>query len=159
MSTKNQRKRIFVALISGFIFAIGLGLAGMTQPQKVLGFLDVQHWDPSLLFVMGGAITVHVFAYFFASRKSHPLFDSSWHYPKRNDVTLRLVLGAALFGVGWGLGGFCPGPGLVSLFSGDLRSLTFVTAMILGMWIFGRISRMNAFRFLSENHANTERHK
>lgn len=132
----NQAKQNAVSFLVGFIFAVGLALSGMTQPQKVIGFLDPWHWDPSLLFVMMGAVGVHALSYLFLKRKSSPLLDTKWHLPTRRDLTTRLVLGSAIFGVGWGLAGFCPGPGLTSLASGDLRPLIFVAAMILGMILF-----------------------
>lgn len=125
-----------VSLICGFIFAIGLALSGMTQPQKVIGFLNPWDWDPALLFVMVGAIGVHALFYPLTSRRRSPLLDTKWHIPTRNDLTTRLVLGAALFGIGWGLGGYCPGPGVTSLAAGDLRAVAFVAAMIVGMLLF-----------------------
>lgn len=133
---KNRSRQIFVALMAGVTFALGLAMAGMTQPQKVIGFLDPWHWDPSLLFVMAGAISVHAISYPFIKRRPSPLFDTKWHIPNRKDLTPRLIIGAALFGFGWGMGGFCPGPGLVSLPTGDSRALVFVITMALGMFIF-----------------------
>lgn len=132
-------KQNIAAFVSGFIFAIGLAIGGMTQPQKIIGFLNPWHWDPSLLFVMIGAISVHAIAYPLIRKKlSAPLFDSRWHLPTRKDITARLIIGSALFGVGWGLGGYCPGPGLTSLASGDFRAEIFVLAMIVGMILFKR---------------------
>ena len=123
----------FVSFFVGLLFAVGLALSGMTQPQKVIGFLNPWSWDPSLLFVMLGAVGIHIITYPLIKRRASPLLDSEWHIPTRKDITPQLILGSALFGIGWGLGGFCPGPGLVSLFSGDFRSVLFVTAMVLGM--------------------------
>ena len=130
-----------VSFAVGFIFAIGLAISGMTQPQKVIGFLNPWEWDPSLLFVMLGAVGVHIISYPLVKRKSSPLLDTIWHVPKRNDVTARLILGSAIFGVGWGLGGYCPGPGVTSLASGDLRAYLFVGTMIVGMLLFKRTER------------------
>ena len=125
-----------VSLAVGFLFAVGLAMSGMTQPQKIIAFLDPANWDPSLLFVMLGAVGVHIVAYPLIRRRSSPLLDSKWHVPTRKDITPRLILGAALFGVGWGLAGFCPGPAWTSLASGDARVFVFVAAMILGMYLF-----------------------
>lgn len=130
-----------VSFAVGFIFAIGLAISGMTQPQKVIGFLNPWEWDPSLLFVMLGAVGVHIISYPLVKRKSSPLLDTIWHVPKRNDVTARLILGSAIFGVGWGLGGYCPGPGVTSLASGDLRAYLFVGTMVVGMLLFKRTER------------------
>ncbi|MBL7543165.1 MAG: YeeE/YedE family protein [Bdellovibrionaceae bacterium] len=126
----------FVAFIVGFIFSIGLAISRMTQPQKVIGFLNPFEWDPSLLFVMVGALTVHIISYALIKRRHSPLLDSQWHVPSRKDITMRLLLGSAIFGFGWGLGGFCPGPGVTSLVSGDLRAVLFVLSMLAGMILF-----------------------
>ena len=120
----------------GFLFAIGLAFSGMTQPQKILGFLNPWDWDPSLLFVMVGAVGVHSLTCPLIRRRASPLLDTKWHVPTRKDVTPRLVLGSALFGVGWGLGGFCPGPAVTSLASGNLQPFLFVGAMVIGMILF-----------------------
>lgn len=120
----------------GFIFAVGLAISGMTQPQKIISFLSPSDWDPSLLFVMLGAVGVHLLSYPLVKRRHSPLLDTKWHVPTRRDLTPRLILGSAIFGVGWGIAGFCPGPALTSLFSGDLRSIVFVVAMIFGMILF-----------------------
>lgn len=125
-----------VAFFVGLVFTIGLALSGMTQPEKVIAFLSPWSWDPSLLFVMMGAIVVHAISYPLVRRRASPLLDSKWHIPSRKDITPRLILGSALFGLGWGLGGYCPGPGLTSISSGDVRSIAFVIAMIIGMLLF-----------------------
>lgn len=118
----------------GAIFAAGLAIAGMTKPSKILGFLDISGaWDASLAFVMLGAIAVHFIAFRLVMRRSAPLFDIKFHVPTRKDIDLRLVLGAALFGVGWALGGFCPGPGLVALGGGSLNAVVFIIGMTTGM--------------------------
>ncbi len=108
----------------------------MTQPQKIIGFLNPWAWDPSLLFVMIGAVGVHILTYPLVRKRASPLLDAKWHIPTRKDVTIRLILGSSLFGIGWGLGGFCPGPGMTSLASGDLRVFIFVGAMLAGMILF-----------------------
>jgi uncharacterized membrane protein YedE/YeeE len=120
---------------AGAVFGVGLALAGMTRPAKVIGFLDVLGgWDPSLAFVMIGAILVHAAAYRLVPRMPKPLWAERWGIPTRRDVDLRLLLGAALFGAGWGLGGYCPGPALTSVFAGASSTLLFTGAMLAGMW-------------------------
>lgn len=130
---------------SGLLFALGLGISGMTQPAKVVGFLDITgDWKPELMFVMGGAIAVHLIAYRLVPRMSRPLFEPRFGIPTRRDVDLRLVGGAVLFGAGWGLGGFCPGPGIVSLVSGQWQALVFVAAMLVGMLGFHTFEKVRA---------------
>ena len=119
---------------SGALFALGLGLSGMTDANTVLGFLNLAGpWDPSLAFVMVGAVAVHLPLYRLIARRPSPLFTTRFHLPTRRDVDGRLLGGAALFGAGWGLGGFCPGPGLVSTMSMGLSALAFTAAMVGGM--------------------------
>lgn len=140
MSTRAQRA---VALGSGLLFGIGLVISGMTKPEKVLGFLDVfGAFDPSLLFVMVGAIGVHFFAYRWVNRHEAPLFDRSFWVPTRRDIDAKLVVGAMIFGAGWGLGGYCPGPAIVSLAGGGLAALVFVIAMIAGMFLTAKLEGM-----------------
>jgi uncharacterized membrane protein YedE/YeeE len=125
------------AFISGLIFALGLGISGMTQPAKVTAFLDITgNWDPSLAFVMGGAILVHAVLSRLIQRRTTPLFASTFAVPTRTDIDMRLVGGAVLFGIGWGLGGFCPGPAVTSLASGNTAVVIFVIAMLAGMYLF-----------------------
>ena len=119
---------------AGVVFALGLGLAGMTQPAKVFGFLNVfGTWDPSLAFVMGGAIAVHAVAVRLAAGRPAPILAERFSGPTRTAIDGRLLGGAALFGVGWGLGGYCPGPAIVSLASLDLAPIVVVVGMIAGM--------------------------
>lgn len=132
----NQTKQSAISFAVGLIFAIGLTFSGMTQPQKIIGFLNPFAWDPALLFVMIGAVGVHMITYPLIRKRTSPILDTKWHVPTRNDVTARLILGSALFGIGWGLGGYCPGPGVTSMASGDLRAVVFVGAMIVGMILF-----------------------
>jgi uncharacterized membrane protein YedE/YeeE len=121
----------------GLTFGAGLLVSGMSQPAKVVGFLDVLgDWDPSLAFVMGGAIAVHVLAYRLVTRMPHPLWAPKWGIPSRKDVDGRLLAGAALFGAGWGLGGYCPGPALTSVAAGAPETLLFTGSMLAGMWGF-----------------------
>jgi len=131
-----QMKQSAISFFVGLLFAIGLAVSGMTQPKKIIDFLNPSSWDPSLIFVMVGAVGFHLISYPLVRRRPSPLLDTKWHVPSRRDVTPRLILGSALFGVGWGLAGFCPGPALTSLAAGDLRSILFVGAMIFGMLLF-----------------------
>ncbi len=121
---------------AGALFGIGLGISGMTNPQKVLGFLDVTGaWDPSLAFVMMAALAVHITLSRVIRRRGMPLFDRTFHFPTRKEIDAPLVVGAALFGVGWGLAGFCPGPALVSLASAKAPAIVFVASMTVGMML------------------------
>ncbi|MBX9766775.1 MAG: YeeE/YedE family protein [Bdellovibrionales bacterium] len=120
----------------GFIFALGLGISGMTQPQKVMRFLDVfGNWDPSLMFVMIGAIGVHAIALKLLTPRRTMSSTTAFSRNQR-PITPALLIGATLFGIGWGLGGFCPGPALTSLGSFHPRSIAFVLSMVVGMWLF-----------------------
>ena len=106
----------------------------MTQPTKVVGFLDVfGNWDPSLLFVMMGAIAVHLVAYKLILKRKSPLFSDTWHLPTKTDITPSLLVGSMIFGLGWGLGGYCPGPAVVAMASLDIRPIFFAGSMIAGM--------------------------
>jgi len=121
----------------GLLFGLGLLLSGMTDPGKVLGFLDLfGAWDPSLAFVMGGAITVGLFAFALAKKRSTAFLGGAMQLPTSRDIDRRLVLGGVTFGVGWGLAGFCPGPGLVSLAAGQPKAAVFIAAMVAGMLVF-----------------------
>lgn len=123
--------------VSGVLFALGLGISGMTHPEKIIAFLDVTgNWDPSLMLVMVGAIGVYSVGYRWVRRNEAPLFADAFSVPDRRDVDRRLVGGAALFGIGWGLGGFCPGPSIVALFSGAPAVFVFVASMLVGMVAF-----------------------
>ncbi len=126
---------IVAAATAGALFGIGLLLSGMTRPARVVGFLDpTRGWDPSLAFVMGGAMVVYAGAYHLVRRRWRtPWLDTTFHVPSRRDIDVGLVVGAAIFGVGWGLGGLCPGPALVSAAAGSHTALTFVAAMLVGM--------------------------
>jgi uncharacterized membrane protein YedE/YeeE len=129
--------RSLVAALAGVLFGAGLLVSGMTRPAKVIGFLDVTGaWDPSLAFVMAGAVLVNASLFWtVARRRRAPWLDATFHLPTRRDVDLPLVAGSALFGIGWGLGGFCPGPGLVSAAAGSTAGLAFVAAMLAGMLV------------------------
>jgi uncharacterized protein len=146
-------QRVFWALLSGLIFGVGLVVGGMTQTAKVLGFLDIGGiangvsstaerglWDPSLAFVMGGALLVSVVAFAVTPRKNKPWADIQFHLPTRNDIDRPLLLGGALFGIGWGLAGYCPGPAFASLLSGSTDVMIFMIAMGAGMWAAKRVT-------------------
>ncbi len=121
----------------GLLFGIGLILSGMTDPGKVIGFLDLfGMWDPSLALVMGGAILVGVFAFALAKKRTRSILGGAMHLPSSRDIDRRLVLGSLAFGAGWGLAGFCPGPAIVSLGAGQPKAVVFVIAMIAGMALF-----------------------
>ena len=132
--------QLLMALVSGLVFGIGLIISGMTDPSKVTGFLDLAgKWDPSLAFVMGGAILVGLFAFRFAATRSRTLLGDPMRLPTARQIDSRLVLGGLTFGVGWGLAGYCPGPALASLASlatGGSKPLIFTVAMLAGMAIF-----------------------
>jgi uncharacterized protein len=131
-----------VAFLAGAVFAIGLGVSGMTQPEKVQGFLDVTGaWDPSLAFVMMGALGVHLAFALRAKRSPRPLFADAYVLPQSRRVDAPLVVGSAMFGLGWGAAGYCPGPAVVSLVSLSPSSVAFVAAMLAGMALHGAFER------------------
>jgi uncharacterized membrane protein YedE/YeeE len=133
--------RYLIALLSGLVFGLGLIAGGMTDPAKVKAFLDLfGAWDPSLALVMGGAIMVGVFAFAAARRRSRSWTGESMELPTSRVIDRRLLLGGVLFGTGWGIGGFCPGPALVALGSGLAQAWVFVPAMLAGMWLHDRLS-------------------
>lgn len=127
---------IFIALASGLLFGVGLIAGGMTDPSKVQGFLDLfGRWDPSLAFVMGGAILVGSVGFALARRRQVAWTGDAMELPKSRIVDTRLLAGGALFGIGWGLGGLCPGPALTALGAGFAPAAWFVAAMLAGMWL------------------------
>jgi uncharacterized membrane protein YedE/YeeE len=129
--------------VAGLVLGVGLLVSGMTQPSKVLGFLDFAgDWDPSLAFVMAGAVFVHaLFARLALRSGGRPVFAETFDLPRRRDIDAPLLAGAALFGIGWGIGGYCPGPALVSLASPSMRTIAFVVAMGAGMLVVRLIRR------------------
>jgi uncharacterized protein len=130
-------KARFVTFVAGLLFALGLGISGMTHPSKVLAFLDVAGaWDPSLALVMGAGVAVNLVAFQWALRRRAPLLAPRFSLPTQSRVDAALLAGSAIFGVGWGLGGFCPGPALVAAVTGTAPVLTFVVAMIAAMFLF-----------------------
>jgi hypothetical protein len=126
--------RNILTLISGLSFGTGLILSGMANPAKVQNFLDLfGTWDPSLAFVMGGAIMVTMPGFWLVQKRTTPFFSDMFHMPTRTDFDARLIAGSATFGVGWGLGGFCPGPAVTSLPLGSTGTIIFIATMLLGM--------------------------
>jgi uncharacterized membrane protein YedE/YeeE len=142
---------VVFSLLAGVIFGAGLTLSDMVNPARVSNFLDFAgSWDPTLMFVMAGGLAVTTLGYKFIFRRSSPLVDEKFHLPTQRQIDLPLVGGAALFGVGWGLAGICPGPALTDLVTLDPKVLTFVAAMLVGMiaasaWRY-RVSVMKALR-------------
>jgi len=131
---------VLAQFIIGLIFGLGLVVSGMSDPAKVLNFLDFAAirtggWDASLAFVMAGAIVVTFAGYKLALRRSQPLFGERFYLPTREDIDARVVAGPAIFGVGWGLAGFCPGPAITALGFGTKAAAIFVVAMLAGMWL------------------------
>ena len=136
---------IVTALFAGLVFGFGLVLSGMANPAKVLGFLDLAGaWDPSLAFVMFGAIAVGLVAFAVAARRTTSYLGLPLKLPADRPVDVRLVGGSLLFGAGWGIAGFCPGPALVALGMGQLKAVVFVAAMLLGMGLFELLDRRSA---------------
>ena len=133
---------VLSALLSGLVFGLGLIVSGMANPAKVLGFLDLAGaWDPSLALVMGGAIAVGFFAFLIAKNSTRSLIGAEMKLPTASAIDSRLLAGSALFGAGWGIAGFCPGPGLVALGMGEQKAIVFVAAMLAGMVIFSWLEK------------------
>ena len=134
--------KTLVALMVGLLFGLGLILSGMSDPANVLGFLDLAgKWDPSLAFVMGGAVAVGMLVFPFAARQSKSILGDAMRLPTATQIDLRLVFGGLTFGVGWGLVGYCPGPALVSLAQGGIKPVLFSMAMLIGMAAFALLER------------------
>ena len=130
------------ALGAGFVFGIGLWISGMSNPKKVLGFLDLTgDWDASLMLVMGGAVAITVIAFHFALKRKKPFIEEKFELPARKDFDLPLVAGAAIFGIGWGIGGYCPGPAITALSTVSAESIVFVVSMIAGGLLHRLIAR------------------
>jgi uncharacterized protein len=139
------RKSTIVALVAGALFAVGLALGGMTRPSKVLAFLDFGGvWDPSLALVMLGAVATHALGYRAIRGRASPLFAEAFQIPKARDLDWRLIAGASVFGVGWGLAGYCPGPAVASLGAGLLQPLIFVLLMLTGMLLVDKVLGVRA---------------
>ena len=133
--------KTLTALFAGVLFGLGLAVSGMVDPAKVIGFLDVTgDWDPTLAFVMGGALLVTIPAFRLIMKRPHPVLADDFELPTKKEMDVRLLGGAALFGIGWGLAGFCPGPSVTALASGLVPVFAFVAAMIAGMALYKWIS-------------------
>ena len=123
----------------GVLFGVGLIISGMSNPQKILGFLDLAGtWDPSLIFVMAGAVIVGLGGFYVVSKRTEAFFGGALHIPQRRDISKPLIIGSLIFGAGWGMAGFCPGPAIVALGAGHLKALVFVLAMLAGMALCDR---------------------
>ncbi len=133
---------VFTSLLAGLVFGLGLIVSGMANPAKVLGFLDLGGpWDPSLALVMAGAITVGSVAFAVAGKRARSFIGAEMKLPAAGRIDRRLVVGSAVFGIGWGIAGFCPGPGLVALGMGEVKAQVFVVAMLIGMAAFELLER------------------
>lgn len=138
---------VFTSLLAGLVFGFGLLISGMADPNKVLGFLDLAGpWDPSLALVMAGAIAVGVVAFAVARQRTLSFLGAEMKLPSTQQIDRRLVLGSALFGIGWGIAGLCPGPALVSLGTGQVKAMVFVLAMVAGMGMFEWLERATLHR-------------
>jgi uncharacterized membrane protein YedE/YeeE len=136
--------KIVFQFFAGLLFGIGLILSGMTDPSKVIGFLDLLGtWDPSLAFVMGGAVLVGFVGFYLAKRRTITLLEEPIHWPEQEDIDKKLIIGSLIFGAGWGLAGFCPGPALVNFAAGQSEAIVFVIAMLIGMGIHKLFNRQH----------------
>ena len=141
--------QVLAALLSGLVFGLGLIVSGMANPAKVLGFLDLAgRWDPSLALVMGGAIAVGLVGFSVARRRTVSLLGLDMKLPTARQIDRRLIGGSVLFGIGWGIAGFCPGPALVALGMGEWKAVVFVVAMLIGMGLFDLLEQRKAARYL-----------
>jgi uncharacterized protein len=136
-----------VQFFIGLLFGTGLVVAGMSNPQKVLNFLDIAAiasgtWDPSLMFVMGGGALVTFIGYRLVLQRKQPIFDTVFHMPTSKTIDAPIIVGPAIFGIGWGLGGFCPGPAFTALGTGSVQAISLVVAMIIGM-VAARLLALN----------------
>ncbi|MEK1893991.1 MAG: YeeE/YedE family protein [Rhizobium sp.] len=137
---KNNAIHTIVALLCGTVFGIGLSISGMLNPERVQNFLDITgHWDPSLAFVLGGAVTVAFAGMSIVRRMRRPVYEKEFFLPTSRQIDGRLIIGSTIFGVGWGLGGFCPGPAIASLSVGLIPSFVFVSFMVIGMVLHDRL--------------------
>lgn len=137
-----MKKRWFAALVSGALFGLGLAMSGMTDARRVLGFLDVfGNFDPSLILVLGSAVATTAVSFRFVLRRGAPMLAETFHLAKARPVDRRLLIGAGLFGIGWGLAGYCPGPALAGLGTGSVEALWFVPAMLAGMLMYRVLER------------------
>lgn len=136
--------KIVAEFFAGLLFGVGLMISGMTDPGKVIGFLDITGlWDPSLAFVMGGAVLVGLIGFGFAKKRALSYCGQAMHWPQQDDIDKKLILGSLIFGAGWGLSGFCPGPALVNFAAGQSQAIWFVLAMLAGMGIHKWLNRQH----------------
>ena len=143
-------KSILASVFCGALFGVGLVISGMTDPMKVQGFLDITgDWQPALMWVMGGAVMVTLVSFPFVLKRQRPVLTYAFHLPEHAPVERRLLIGSALFGIGWGLSGYCPGPALVTAAINPAEAIYFIPAMLAGFWLAGR--------FCGECQPNTER--
>ena len=141
---------VFTSLLAGLVFGLGLIVSGMANPAKILGFLDLSgSWDPSLAFVMAGALAVGLIAFVIAGKRTVSLLGADMKLPTARHIDRRLVGGSLLFGIGWGVAEFCPGPGLVALGMGEAKAAVFVAAMLAGMALFEGLERRKKSRPLT----------
>ena len=134
-----------VSYAAGLVFALGLGISGMTKPSKVIGFLNVKEgWDPSLIFVMVGGILVYTIGYRVIRKRERPILEDLFKLPKHSSIDWRLIFGAAIFGMGWGLGGYCPGPAITSMIKGQADTLAFIMAMLASMFLYSAYEKRRA---------------
>jgi len=130
-------RNVAIAFLTGFLFSIGLGISGMTKPEKVQGFLDIfGNWDPSLLFTIAGAIFVYAIVFRISKKFHKPFFAPKFFVPTKRELDPKLLGGSTLFGFGWGLSGYCPAPAIVAAGGGVTPVLAFLFSMLLGMWFF-----------------------
>ncbi len=131
-----------VGFVVGIIFAVGLVISGMTNPDKVIGFLDIfGSWDPALVFVMGGAVAFNLVSFAFIKKRPKPICHTEFDIPTNRVIDKKLIIGSSLFGIGWGIAGICPGPGIVNLSLFDPKAFVFVGSMLVGMVIFKSLSK------------------
>jgi uncharacterized membrane protein YedE/YeeE len=133
---------IVISFILGALFSTGLAISGMVNPNKVIGFLDIfGDWDPALAFVMAGGVLLNFVLFKFILKRNNPVLTTDFSVLSNKDVDKRLIIGSALFGIGWGIGGVCPGPGLANLFLFDPKAIVFVVFMLIGMFLFNKLNK------------------
>jgi uncharacterized protein len=139
IETQKHRVEMLISFLVGLLFSMGIAISGMAQPQNVIGFLDIfGNWNPTLIFVMIGAIPVHMAAYRMIKGAKAPVLDSKFYLPTVKELTPQLMFGATLFGVAWGIAGLCPGPAFVSMIGGSYRAFLFIASMTVGMLLYRR---------------------
>jgi uncharacterized membrane protein YedE/YeeE len=138
----NKTASLIVSLLAGMLFGLGLVISGMTNPEKVVGFLDIAGaWDASLLFVLGGAVGVTVLTFHFITRRKAPLLTDRFHFSQLKKIDSKLLVGSLLFGIGWGVSGYCPGPAIAALAEPNWETWVFLPSMVLGLIVQQVVSR------------------